>query len=318
MAGEQPQANCPFCGFPVETKEHSLDCPNANFKQKDAADLEQQFRFAQAQHLEEYPRPESMPEPVAELLSLSPKEFKARLDGDASLNEHYQTYLNKLRELKRETKRYFRDQAKERDIGEEPICSRPPEQLFTRILKRVQGGGKSFDEKLFRDDELEEAKQDPDKFFELLNRTIVEHPRAIIYHGDRLRALFKPEDYKKMVIAAAEKSPTDFLVFAHHVHDFFDDSELNDLLQKACKDGRCIVPESIMKNEKVKGRVNTETRKSIVEALGNDNLMEHLDEYMAEGLVTEDQARDTYLRYLNDEFYIGGDAYKYEPKYLEL
>ncbi|MBU0597758.1 DUF3626 domain-containing protein [Patescibacteria group bacterium] len=40
MAEEQPQASCPFCGFPVETKEHSPDCPNAGNVESGGEQLE--------------------------------------------------------------------------------------------------------------------------------------------------------------------------------------------------------------------------------------------------------------------------------------
>ena len=307
-------SKCPFCGYPVEVQEHAPGCPSTTlkggdaipdsegtaFQQKTPARLEQQFRFASAQRAEKYPRPDRLPEPPAEFFGLSGPVLKARLDSDPQLLAQYTEYLQALRKMKLENKidsLEHSDQAMNKMVDGE----KPPSALLERIFSAIKGGGKFFDEKIFRDEQITKAINDPERFFSLVKNTALGRSGWFLKHFDKISPLFSEKEVREIIGVAVERSPRDALFFAKYWHTFCDDEQFSDLVEKAYDQAGEGYSNYIIANNQLRQRVSSELQTKLVNSSQPDNLFVNIDELITEGLINPDQARKTFLRFASGE-----------------
>ena len=328
MVEEQPTAQCPHCGYPVETQEHGTECPNNPnnrtdtdespedtedaVRPKSAEELEQQYRFVAADQQMDWNKTDKLPELNPALLELTSQELQDRLADDESLKKQYDQYLEGLRTLRRESHKHYTEHSDEADESKRQH-EQEPQQLFERILEKVQGGKGAFTDKYFRDDEIDAAKKSTESFYQLLRDKCDERPDFLIQKGETLAPLFSQEEFTDRISVAAEKKPFTFLNYLSNFSDKISPDRFEEMVSEAIThDTGGLGIKSVLSDEKLASRLD---EKVIGEAVGqahSDNFLDNIGEYVEKGYVTADDARAILLEQLT-----GGSGRTYPEKDIE-
>jgi len=343
---EQLKTKCPHCGYPVEIGEHASDCPNKKEKaveepvvtteeqadepnsgstlsqdKKSPQQLEQQFRFSEAYKMTRGESDSELsPEPEAELFQLDQNELKKRLAENPGLQAQYVEYVKNLRGLRKSErwKLMTYNVENKSNTKDTAVIDRPPLDLMESILKSVQGSGSIGSERYFSDADLEEAKNDIDKFYSLLRMTVQERPDAFLRNIERIRSIFHDDEIKKIAQAAAERDPGGFLYYLDSFADIFTDDELNSVVRDVIEgDSNNYGIMEILKSDKIKSRLE---KKIIIECIDNKkekSLFPDINNFISGELISREDAISQFVKYVDGDKYFDKDD-KIIQEYLGL
>ncbi|MFH0805061.1 MAG: hypothetical protein V1916_02605 [Patescibacteria group bacterium] len=260
--------------------------------QKPPDEQEAQFRLASLKQSYDSDGRQHLAEPDPALFSVSPHELRERLAADPQLQAQYEQYLENLRQLRRE------------DRAGSDVIGRQPAPLVERILRSMQGGA-SFDEKLFRDEELDEARRDPEKFTGLLRTVFDRRPAAALQHISRLRGFFTPEEVKSTIYGAAEREPGESLLWVHQFADAFDDTALNAFIEKSFRSDQRNNAVFLFDHADLVQRLRPDLARGILHAVQGKSFVGGITTCIELGLSTPEEARGVLFKLIRDpELYI--------------
>ena len=268
-----------------------------NIKPKTPEQLKEQQRLVQAERKLVGWSDKPVTQLDEEWFSLSPEEFKKRLSEDPEFQKEYQECLKSWRRIRKETAEYYQ---KHPPQEKKSLYELPHTPLLEKILKRVQGNMEYGSGKLFRDEELDEAKQSIDKFYLLLRNIIKERPDVLVGMAHELCSLFDQKEIKAMIYSAVEIDPSSIFHRIEKLENFFSSQELESLLLKASE--TCSYE-----------RLSQDVRKKLAAIAISERITKNINKYIKQGLVTADQARDSYLKFSRDNKYGVPDREAFEP-----
>ncbi len=276
------------------------------FRPKSPEQIEEEYRFVAAQKTVGFE--EKMPEIDSKTFSLSKEEFQKRIEEKPELKKYLNSYVEGLRKMKKETYEYYKNEGLNNPEESGPV------PLRKKILKRVQEG--NIGDKFFSDEELENAKNNTDSFYKLFKTLKEERPSAILHSIEYLRPLFKPEEIKEIINKASEKSPRDVAFHLKNVADLYSREELSSLVKNISRQDSYYLCHTILNQDEVREKLDPDLKKVLAIKTVEKYVTPDIDKYLAEGLVTPEEAKSSFLKYLS-----GDVTYTNEPgeeKYLKL